>query len=94
MGSTRPNPTHVNWVGLGWTYVMSWVGLNFFWPTMMGWVKKFPQPNPTRPMHTPTKDHLKDSHSNLFVKALWVVTSAWSPTSSKIVLQIHFDISG
>ena len=24
MGSTRPNPTHVGWAGLGW------VGLNFF----------------------------------------------------------------
>ena len=54
MGSTWPNPTHVGWVGLGWTYVMGWVGLNFFWPTMVGWVKKFPQPDPTPPMHTPT----------------------------------------
>ena len=27
MGSTRPNPTHVGWVELGWTYVMGWVGL-------------------------------------------------------------------
>ena len=42
MGSTRLNPTHVGWVGL-----------NFFLPTMVGWVKKFPQPDPTRPMHTP-----------------------------------------
>ena len=33
MGSTRPNPTHVGWVGLGWTYVMGWVGL--------GWVGFF-----------------------------------------------------
>ena len=54
MGSTRPNPTHAGWVGLGWTYVMGWVGSNFFWPTMVGRVKKFPQPDPTRPMHTPT----------------------------------------
>ena len=53
MGSTQPNPTHVGWVGLGWTYVMGWVGSNFFWPTMVGRVKKFPQPDPTRPMHTP-----------------------------------------
>ena len=44
MGSTRPM-----WVGLGWTYVMDWVGLNFFGPTMVGWVK-IPS---TRPMHTP-----------------------------------------
>ena len=30
IGSTRPNSTQVDWVGLGWTYVMGWVGLNFF----------------------------------------------------------------
>ena len=42
MGSTRPNPTHVGWVRL-----------NFFLPTMVGWVKKSPQPDPTQPMHTP-----------------------------------------
>ena len=54
MGSTRPNPTHVGWVRLGWTYVMGWVGLNFFLPTMAGWVQKSPQPNPTRLMHTPS----------------------------------------
>ena len=30
MGLTRPNPTHVGWVGLGWTYVIGWVELNFF----------------------------------------------------------------
>ena len=44
MGSTRPNLTYVGWVGLGWI---------FFWPTMVGWVKKSPQPDPTQPMHTP-----------------------------------------
>ena len=27
MGSTRPKPTCVGWVRLGWTYVMGWVGL-------------------------------------------------------------------
>ena len=43
MGSTRPNSTHVGWVRLmGWTYVMGWVELNFFLPTMVGWVKKSP----------------------------------------------------
>ena len=35
---------------------MGWVGLNFFWPTMVGWVKKSSEPNPTRPMHTPNKE--------------------------------------
>ena len=35
MGSIQPNPTHVGWVGLvwvglDWTYVTGWVGLNFF----------------------------------------------------------------
>ena len=56
MGSTRPNPTHVGWVGLGWVELIWWVGSGwiFFWPTMVGWVKKSPQPDPTRPMHTPT----------------------------------------
>ena len=31
----------------------------------MGWVKKSPQPDPTRPMHTPNedKDHSKDASS-------------------------------
>ena len=45
MGSTRPM-----WVGLGWTYVMSWVGLNFFLSTMVGWVKKSLQPDPCTPL--------------------------------------------
>ena len=39
MSSTRPNPTHLGWV-------------EFFWPTMVGYVKKSPQLDPTRPMHT------------------------------------------
>ena len=47
MSLTQLDPTHVGWVGLGW------VGLNFFLLTMAGWVKKSPQPDPTRPMHTP-----------------------------------------
>ena len=37
MGSTRPNPTHVGWVGLDLCD-----GL----PTMVGWVKKSPQLDP------------------------------------------------
>ena len=68
MGSTRLNPTHVGWVGLGWTYVMGWIGLNFFWLTMVGWVKKFSQPDQTRPMHTssssPNIDHSKIKKGN------------------------------
>ena len=28
MDSTRLNLTHVDWVRLGWTYVMGWVELN------------------------------------------------------------------
>ena len=47
------NPTQPNSCGLGWTYVMSWVRLNFFLPTIAGWVKKFPQLDPIIPMHTP-----------------------------------------
>ena len=39
MGSTRPM-----WVGLGRA------GLNFFLPTMVGWVKKSPQPDPCTPL--------------------------------------------
>ena len=39
MSSTWPNPTHLGWV-------------EFFWPTMVGYVKKSPQLDPTRPMHT------------------------------------------
>ena len=26
----QPDPTQPMWVGLGWTYVMSWVGVEFF----------------------------------------------------------------
>ena len=29
---------------------MGWVGLNFFLPTMVDWVKKSPQPNPCTPL--------------------------------------------
>ena len=36
--------------GLGWTYVMGWVGLNFFWHTIVGWVKNSPQPDPCTPL--------------------------------------------
>ena len=43
MGSTRPM-----WIGLGW------VGLDFFLPTMVGWVKKSPQPDPCTPLLTMT----------------------------------------
>ena len=32
---------------------IGWVGLNCFWPTMVGCVKKSPQLDPTRPKHTP-----------------------------------------
>ena len=30
--------TQLMWVGLGWTYMMGWIGLNFFLPTMVDWV--------------------------------------------------------
>ena len=51
MGSTRPNPTHVGWVALGWTYVMGWVGLNFFLTHHGGLGQKILS---TRFMHTLT----------------------------------------
>ena len=38
------------WVGLGWTYVMDWIGLNFFLPTIMDWGKKSPQPDSCTPL--------------------------------------------
>ena len=38
MGSTRPNPTHVGWVGLDWTYVMGWVGLGWIFFDPPWWV--------------------------------------------------------
>ena len=50
MGSTQPNLTHVGRVGSSWTIVIGRVGLNFFLPTMIGWVKKFPQPDPCTPL--------------------------------------------
>ena len=49
MGSTRSM-----WVGLDLCDGLGWVGLNFFLPTMVGWVKKSPQPDPTQPnLYTP-----------------------------------------
>ena len=45
MNSTRPNPTHVDLCdGLGW------IGLNFFLPIMMDWVKKSYQSDPCTPV--------------------------------------------
>ena len=64
MGSTRLNPTHVGWVGLGWTYVMGWIGLNFFLLTMVGWIKKSPQPNLTH-AH-PYKEYIGPCFINYF----------------------------
>ena len=26
----QPDPCELGWVGLNWTYVTSWIGLNFF----------------------------------------------------------------
>ena len=52
MGSTRSM-----WVGLDLCDELGWVGLNFFLPTMVGWVKKSPQPDPTQPIHTPNYFH-------------------------------------
>ena len=51
------NPTQLDPCGLDWVRLdlcdgLGWVGLNFFWPTMVGWVKKSSQPDSTRPMHT------------------------------------------
>ena len=75
------NPTHVGWVGSGWTYMMDRVGLNFFLPTMMGWVKKSPQPNPTRPMHTPS--------FNVFIKTIFKICDDGSPYSLKLSFSTH-----
>ena len=52
------NPNQPNPCGLGWTYVMGWVGLNFFLPTMVSWVKKSPQPDPRTPLQTSLKIYL------------------------------------
>ena len=40
MGLTRPNPTHVGWVGLDWTYLMGWV--EFFFTHHDGLGQKIP----------------------------------------------------
>ena len=46
MGSTQPNPTHVGWIGLGWTHMVGWVGLNwiFFFTHHDGLGQKIPSP--------------------------------------------------
>ena len=33
---------------------LDWIELNFFKPTMVGWVKKSPQLYLTQPMHSPS----------------------------------------
>ena len=53
----QPDPTWPMWIGLGlveFMHVVGWVRLNFFWPIMVGWVKKFPQPDPCTPLHIGT----------------------------------------
>ena len=47
MGSTRPNPTHVGWVRLGWTYVMGWVEFFLTYQGRLGPIIPSTQPNPT-----------------------------------------------
>ena len=49
MGSTRPNPTHVGWIGLMWWVGLGWV--EFFLTHHGGLGQKIPS---TWPMHTPT----------------------------------------
>ena len=49
MGSTRPNPTQLGWVGLDLCDGLDWV--EFFLTHHGGLGKKIPS---TRPMHTPT----------------------------------------
>ena len=49
MGSTRPNPTHVNWVGLGWVGLMWWVGLGWIFFDPPWWVGLKSPLNPTQP---------------------------------------------
>ena len=44
---TQPNPCGLDWIGLGWTYVMGWVGLNFFNPPW--WVVSKNPLNSTQP---------------------------------------------
>ena len=56
MGSTQPNPTQPNPCGLGWTYVMGWVGLNFFFTHHSGFGQKIPSTRPNLTMHTPTQN--------------------------------------
>ena len=69
---TQPNPCGLGWVGLDLCDGLDWVGLNFFFlPTMMGWVKKSPQPDPTRPMHTSSLG--KQFHNKKLDKKLLMV---------------------
>lgn len=42
----------MNWVELGWTPLMNWVGLEFFLPTMVGWIEKSLQPDLCTPLAT------------------------------------------
>ena len=69
MGSTRPNPTHVGCIGLGWTSMMGWVWLNFFLTYHGGLGQKILSTQPTMVM--PTYLHLKlNTTIRLFFKIL------------------------
>ena len=67
------NPIYVSWFRLGCTLVMGWVGLNFFKPTMVSWVKKSPQSDPTRSMHTPTHKSINWPIKKIHIPSLMLV---------------------
>ena len=54
LDSTKPM-----WVGLGWTYVIGWVGLNFFLTHHSGLSKKIPSTRP-KPTHAHFYIQLQD----------------------------------
>ena len=52
----QPIPTQPNPCGLGWTYVIGWVGLNFFLTHHSGFSQKILSTRPNLTMHTPTQN--------------------------------------
>ena len=52
MGSTRPNPTHMSWVGLMWWVGLGWIFFNLSWRIGSKNPLNSTQPDPCTPLVT------------------------------------------
>ena len=76
MSTIRLNPIHVDWVGLGWTPMIGWVGWIFF--NQPWWVGLKKLLNPTQPdSYTPLEASYKfykenAKRYNFFTKKIYI----------------------